>query len=255
MDKKYAGINSTVGYISVDDEEFCEVKIVNTVSRDSVNEISKDSPLGEALMLCEEGETRTVHSQEPYEIKIITIINPVEKPKPEPIIAKNKENEPVFIADFVPATTGNYASYKSEMKDGLIVGHAYDRKAKEVYFEGIKYFGWDYSKAGSFFPQKLLFDKNCTKEGYSLWFMPYSNLNNYRNKMANWIDFISSDFTVVKEIWKEVDNRVYDDKDIRVTFAKQKDGRYLYLGIFQASEYDEETRCKTYRRIETDYYC
>jgi hypothetical protein len=252
MEEKFAGIGSTVGFVIVDENEFCQVKIVDSKITRSAEEVSKDSELGKTLMFCKEGETLFVESQEPYEIKILNIVNPVKKPGVTEIKTSPRE-EPVFVGDFVPATYGNYASFESSFDDGLVPMHAYGRKAKDVYLKGCEYFGWDYSKLGSFCSQKLLFDKNCSREGFSVWFLPYSNLNNYRNSATNWIDFISSDFEKIKEVWKEMDERFFTDDDIRITFAKQRNGQYLYLGVFQAKEFDEENRCKIYYKIDGNY--
>ena len=116
--------------------------------------------------------------------------------------------------------------------------------------EGYYNFGWKYSKLGSFCSQKILWEKDCSREGYSVWFLPYSNLNNYKNPYSNWTNFVGSDFKVIKEYWKEIDDRFYNDEDVRITFVKQKNGQYLYLGIFQAQEMDRENRCKTYYRVD-----
>lgn len=246
MDKKFAGIGSTVRFITTDDNEFNEVKLVK-IARE-LNEVSENSKLGEALMLCVEGEVLTVNSVEPYEIKIINIVNPVEKQK-HSFQTISASGEPVLIENFIPASTGNYANLESDIRNGLVECHAYGRKAKDIYLAGCENFGWSYSKLGSFCSQKLLYDKNCSREGYSVWFLPYSNLNNYKNSMANWINLISSDFNVIKENWKVLDDRFFYDKDMRITFAKQKNGQYLYLGIFQAKEFDEVNKVKTFYKV------
>ena len=252
MEEKFAGIGSTVGFVIVDENEFCQVKIVDSKITRSAEEVSKDSELGKTLMLCKEGETLFVESQEPYEIKILNIVNPVEKPGVSEIKTSPRE-EPVLVGDFVPATYGNYASFESSFDDGLVPMHAYGRNEKDVYLKVCESFGWDYSKLGSFCSQKLLFDKNCSREGFSVWFLPYSNLNNYRNSATNWIDFISSDFEKIKEVWKEMDERFFTDDDKRITFAKQRNGQYLYLGVFQVKEFDEENRSKTFYKIDENY--
>lgn len=251
MDLKYAGINSIIRYVVVGENELEEIKLVNAASRGSVNEISKDSILGQALMFCQEGDTVVVDAQEPYEVKIINIVNPVEKPVP----VIRSFGDPILVGEFVSATTGNYANFQSDMQNGLVVGHAYGSKAQDVYKQGQEFFGWDDSKQGYFGAQQMLYAKNCTKEGFAVWFLTYSNLNNYTNKAANWIDFISSDFETVKEVWKNLDDRFFNDNEKRVTFAKQKNGQYLYLGIFQATEWDQENRCKTFKRIDLNYGC
>ena len=120
--------------------------------------------------------------------------------------------------------------------------------------KGCKAFGWDYSNVHSFGSLQILFSKHCTAEGYSVWFLPYSNLNNRKNPRANWRDLIDIDFTTIKEYWNSIDERFYCDKDKRLTFASQKNGQYIYLGIFQAQEINELDKCKIFKRIDTNYF-
>ena len=254
MDKKVADIGSIVRFVINGENELTEVKLVEKLNIASENEVSKNSTLGEALMFCHEGDTITVKATEPYKIKIINIVNPFVKQKYLYEIVKPKD-EPVLLDNFILADTTNHANYQSTFDEGLITGHAYGKKAKDVYCEGIRVFGWDYSKLDSFCSQKLLYSKNCSKEGYSVWFLPYSNMNNYKNNAVNWIDFINSTFDTIKEVWINLDDRFYNDKDKRITFAKQKNGQYLYLGIFQATEIDDENQCKIYHKLDGNYGC
>ena len=252
MEEKYVGVGSTVTYISLDDKEFNQVKIVDVKRADG--ELLKDSKVGEALMFGKEGEIVSVNIDEPYDIQIISILNPVKK---EVSISKilGPSGDPVLVEDFVLADTANYANFESSMANGLKEKCAYGTRAKDIYEEGCAVFGWNYSNRGYFCSQKLLHAKKSTKEGFSVWFLTYSNLNTGSNKNANWVDYISADFNTVKEVWKKIDERFYNDFDIRLTFARQKDGKYIYIGIFQADETDEENSCKTYHRIEKDYMC
>ena len=250
MSDKFAGVGSTVGFIIVDDQEFNQVKIVDFAKNE--NEVSKSSILGEALMFCKEGDEIMVRAQESYEIKVVSIVNPVKKDEPLSAVVRPFA-EPVLINNFVLASTDNYASFKSDMNKGLLVSCAYGKKAIDVYEEACNVFGWDSSKKGYFSPKKMLYEKECTKEGYAVWFLTYSNLNNYNNSAANWIDYVSSNFEVVKEVWKNLDERFFNDNEKRVTFAKQKNGQYIYLGIFQAKEWDEENKCKTFCRVAESY--
>lgn len=162
-------------------------------------------------------------------------------------------NVEIVANDFILANADNYASFKSDMYDGLIVKRAYGKKAKDIYFAGCYRFYWDNSKIGSFCQQKKLYDVNCTKEGFSVWFLPYSNLTNSKNDSANWTNYISSDFTTIKEVWESVNDLFHNDKSKRVTFAKQKNGQYLYLGIFQVTEIDKKNKCRIYKQVDKNY--
>lgn len=253
MEEKFADIDSIVTYVSLDDNEVSQVKLINSTIKNSEHELSIHSPIGKILRFSKEGEIKSFDNEEDsYQIQIISIINPIKKIEQVTI---KPFGAPITLNDFISAPTDNYASYISNIENGLIVQHAYGTTAKEIYLNGVNLFGWDSSKIGSFGPQKLLFNKDCSPEGYSIWFITYSNLTTGSNPKTNWSDYINHDFNIIKECWKKIDNRFYDDKDTRITFARQKDGKYIYLGIFQAKEIDEENRCKTYHKINGNYCC
>lgn len=259
-EKKYAGVGSTIVYRVLEDDEINQVTLVEPIHKKFENEVSKTSDLGEALLYSKEGEEVKVNSPEPYMIRVVHISNPITTVKnvtySAPRNNRIKENYYDFPEDiFIPAASDNYANVKYEVSDGLVVGHIYGSAAKDIYYKGCEAFGWDRSKLNSFGPLQLLFSKKCTDEGYSIWFLPYSNLNNRKNPKANWRDLVSNDFTTIKENWNSIDERFHGDTDKRLTFVSQKNGQYLYLGIFQAKEIDEENKCKIFRRIDTNYGC
>ena len=260
QEQKYAGVGSTIVYRVLEDDEINQVTLVEPIHKRFENEVSKTSDLGEALLYSKEGEEVKVNSPEPYMIRVVHISNPITMVKnvtysaPRNIRIKEKHYD--FPEDiFIPAASDNYANVKYEVSDGLVVGHIYGSAAKDIYYKGCEAFGWDRSKLNSFGPLQLLFSKKCTDEGYSIWFLPYSNLNNRKNPKANWRDLVSNDFATIKENWNCIDERFYGDTDKRLTFVSQKNGQYLYLGIFQAKEIDEENKCKIFRRIDTNYGC
>lgn len=246
MDTKFVNIDSIVNFITLDDNELESVKITKSKLSNSPNEISKDSLLGEVLMFHKEGDILTVPAQEPYKIQILTIINPVPKQKNDPIIfAPNAKS--FNVNEFVLADTTNHASYESNLSKGLIIGHAYGAKARNVYKSGILNLGWDSSKL-TLFSQKGFYATNCTKDGFSVWLIPYSNMNNYHNSENKCNYFINSKFDTIKEYWKPSTTPT-QATDKRITFAKQKNGQYLYLGIFQATETPPQNNCITYQKI------
>lgn len=250
----YAGVGSTVTYKELDTGEIAQVTIVKSTGREIHDEVSVDTELGKALLGCKKGEVKEVNSIEPYTISILEVLNPIEK--------RNIRNQkPVDIDDrttfdiFIPAQAGNYANFQSRIYNGLYVMHAYGTTAKDIYKAGVDNFDWDGSKTGKFGQQKLLYDLDCTGEGYSVWFLPYSNLTAIKNKNANWENYISSDFKLIKESWNNINSNVdfFYDNTKRITFIKQKNGQYVYIGIFQAQKIDPSTKCKYYKRIGEDY--
>ena len=252
MDEKFVGIDSIVGCIVVGGEEFFEVKVVEKVKDE--NDVSYKSALGDALMFHKSGDMVTVKSPEPYQIQIINIVNPVQKPT-KPFIPESAKENRFFVDEFVPADVGNYANVKGKMCDGLEVFRVYGTVAKDIYYDGYYHHGWDYSKRVFFDSLKILYATDCTRDGYSVWFLPYSNINNFKNPYSNWTNFVSSDFKVIKEYWHKIDERFEEDTEERITFVKQKNGEYVYLGIFQVKEWDREKGCKIYYKVGSNYHC
>ncbi len=252
-------VGSTVTYRVLEDEETRQVTIVEPMNRKTYNQVSKSSVLGKTLMGCKKGDEIKVNADDSYTISILYVSNPIKKAivQKQPIkIVTQKPQVPVDgdkNDNLILAQEGNYANSPSKVSDGLFLMHAYGTRAKDIYSDGVRCFGWNDSKKGSFGSQQKLYDVNCTKEGYSVLFLPYSNINNKKNDNANWTDFISSDFKTIKEIWKDTDKENFYDRTERITFAKQKNGQYIYIGIFQAEKIDEDAKCKYYTRINTDY--
>ena len=63
---------------------------------------------------------------------------------------------------------------------------------------------------------------------------------------------VNSDFNQIREYWRELDEGFYD-KEKRVTFVKQQDGKYLFIGVFEAVVFDQDRRYKEYRQIAATY--
>lgn len=269
-----AGVGSTVTFRVLEDDETCQMTIVEPMDKKDYNQVSKFSELGKALMDCKKGDEIKVNAIEPYTISILYVSNPVKKrivqqplkseivqqPQPKthskPIDNSNKQslNGSKLGEDFILAQSGDYANFQSEVSDGLQLKHAYGTRAEDIYLDGVFCFGWNYAKRESFGRQQKLYDVKCTEDGYSVLFLPYSNLNDGRNEKVSWTDFISSDFKTIKEVWKDTDKEKFYDRTKRITFAKQKNGQYIYIGIFQAKIIDEEAKCKYYKRIGEEYF-
>lgn len=269
-----AGVGSTVTFRVLEDDETCQVTIVEPMDKKDYNQVSKFSELGKALMDCKKGDEIKVNAIEPYAISILYVSSPVKKrivqqplkreivqqPQPKthskPIDNSNEQslNGSKLGEDFILAQSGDYANFQSEVSDGLQLKHAYGTRAEDIYLDGVFCFGWNYAKRESFGRQQKLYDVNCTEDGYSVLFLPYSNLNDGRNEKVSWTDFISSDFKTIKEVWKDTDKENFYDRTKRITFAKQKNGQYIYIGIFQAKIIDEEAKCKYYKRIGDEYF-
>lgn len=148
----------------------------------------------------------------------------------------------------------SYANVNFSVSGGLESMHAYGNVAQDIYKECCSYFGWDYSYAGYFAKRQILYATNVTPENYSVWFLPHSNLN--ESESDRWQNLVSIDFNYIKEIWKDIDSTFdmfFDNDTARVTFIKQSDNKYLFLGIYVCDYIDYENYIKIYKRVDLTY--
>lgn len=249
--KNFAGLNSIVEFVTIDDNELYRVKIVDSIINNSQSEVTKESPIGEALMLCYEGEIITIYSQEPYKIKIISINNPID------IDNATLLNDIYHYSpsdNFIPAEDKIISTNIFKMKDGLIPRKIYGNNEKDIYQEGIKIFNWNKSKLKSFCKDEVLYDTNCTPEGYSVWFLSNSYYLDGKSSPSP-CGVISNDFSRILEWWDKKDFNLYNffNFDNRLTFIKQKDGQYIYLGIYKVKDLDTKNGRRVFYRIGTNY--
>ena len=109
--------------------------------------------------------------------------------------------------------------------------------------EGLKEFGWN----------NPMYAKAATKEGYSVWMLAHSNWTDTKN--GKWRNTISEGYRLIEEDWSE--NAAGLEKEnlgeIRVVFAKDAAGAYIFLGVFQCMVIDQEKRLKKYELISDKY--
>ena len=108
-------------------------------------------------------------------------------------------------------------------------------KAIDNYDRCCDLFGFKRHLRGSFASQKPLYAKNATQEGYSVWMLAHSSLNEsyiqFRSSGRRWYNkFIDGD--TIKEIWLNCSEYV-EDNTIRITFAKSKQGNYVFQGVYK----------------------
>ena len=70
----------------------------------------------------------------------------------------------------------------------LEYGKIYGSKAFDIYSKACTFLDFDARKKFSFAPQRLLYATDCTKEGYSVWMVPNSELNGLTN--GKWVNFV-----------------------------------------------------------------
>ena len=115
--------------------------------------------------------------------------------------------------------------------------HFYGTAALNIYHKGCKKLGWKTGHDDDFDKHTILYSKNISPQGYSLWFLFHHS----------WIEDIDNDYTwwntigrdIIHEDWR--DCKLDDDKrqnlkydySTRLTFAKGKNGQYFYIGLFK----------------------
>ena len=154
--------------------------------------------------------------------------------------------------------------YFNERK--LVSGKPYGTKAKDIYIQCCNLFGWDKIKSSEFGMMKPLYGHKVTDKGTKyVWFICKCNWYNDlliedENGIKHHRNFIhtSSDGKVLS-IDEYQQNAPYDGiayplRD-RITFAKNKQGQYVFLGIFRSNE-PLSRRCdRTFYRISDNYFC
>ena len=152
--------------------------------------------------------------------------------------AKPANPDPVEpIATECPLTAGK--------KYGTASNRIYEACMKAYGFaeEGKKEFGWN----------NHMYAKDVTKEGYSVWMLAHSNWTDTKNE--KWRNTISEGFRLITEDWGEnaagLEKELPDE--IRVTFAKDGSGAYVFLGVFRCTTIDPASRIKKYELVSDRY--
>ena len=134
----------------------------------------------------------------------------------------------------------------------LRIGRSFGTNSRDAYMKCCNLFGWDKSEAKNFGRQgALLYAKRATPEGYSPWFI--SNHNLERTKGGKWNNTIEENF--IYEQWDEADERLWNDKTIRIVFLKLR-GNYSFFGVFCVDNIELKENgkyTKTYKRVSKEY--
>lgn len=134
----------------------------------------------------------------------------------------------------------------------------YGTNAFKIYESGCTYLDFDKTKKYSFDWQRLLFDTKCTKEGYSVWIMPYSSLTASTNN--RWANFITDKEIIqytLDNSWQDARSKE-DDNTFRLAFVKQKNKEYVFIGVYKLKERKEnypapDIEKKTFTLISKNY--
>ena len=121
----------------------------------------------------------------------------------------------------------------------------YGGKALTIYENGIKHLYFNPVKKHFFDLQQILYAQDCTKEGYSVWMLPYSTLNGKSN--GSWANFIEIENKEIIQYAFVKDPYLHEPDEKRLAFVKQKNGNYVFLGVYylkkRISNYFNNGKC------------
>lgn len=136
----------------------------------------------------------------------------------------------------------------------LQAGNIYGTNAYEIYVQCCRNLGFFTYQKGKFGPQQILYAVPATPEGYAVWMLPHNNLT---GDATSWANIINDD--KIYEVWRIDDDGESSD---RVTFIKQANGEYVFMGIYTLEKKDVINRTidgipikvvKTYKRFSDKY--
>ena len=152
----------------------------------------------------------------------------------------------------------------SEQQDILKTGFSAGTRAIDNYDRCCTLFGFKRALRGNFAQRQMLYAKYATKEGYSVWMLAHSSLNESylqnKRRFSKWYNiFVFPD--IINEIWFDPDDTIasLEDYSYRVCFAKNKEGLYVFQGIYEPQKIEwEEVMGKrelvrTFKRISKVY--
>ena len=140
------------------------------------------------------------------------------------------------------------------------IGFTAGSKAVDNYYACCTLFEFDPTLAGAFKMMKMLYAQNATPEGYSVWMLAHSNLNESFNKKKNWYNMFVHP-NEIKEIWFNPEDIKGSQHDYskRVCFAKNKNGNYVFQGVYEPQKIEweiilgEKQLVRTFKRISATY--
>ena len=120
------------------------------------------------------------------------------------------------------------------MQSEFVYKKQYGGKALTIYENGIKHLYFNPVKKHFFDLQQILYAQDCTKEGYSVWMLPYSTLNGKSN--GSWANFIEIENKEIIQYTFVKDTYLHKPDEKRLAFVKQKNGNYVFLGVYYLKE-------------------
>ncbi len=142
----------------------------------------------------------------------------------------------------------------------LIAGNSYGTKAKDIYLECCDLFGWDENQAKEFGMMKPLYARAAADNGTkTVWFIGHSNwyadiLISDQRGAQHHRNYIHSNLQCIEEYQQSSKNYLGDyPLQDRITFAKNKQGKYVFLGVYRTKEPNSDRPDRTFYRISDNY--
>lgn len=144
---------------------------------------------------------------------------------------------------------------------GLKKGISYGVNAQKIYQAlcDNKHFNWNQKNASKFAKQQSLYSKNCTNNGYSVWFVAYSSYNLSKNENRG----VANNIEENNDIYEEWDigaggPPAEDSDEIKIVFVKNKKGQYEFWGVMITKIEDVNKEKEPYyvynHHISDDFY-
>lgn len=135
--------------------------------------------------------------------------------------------------------------------------HKYKMSAIDLFRWLIRSFDWKDKDVSNFLPNESFKSEKCTKEGYGVWILPYSNITADTNTFSSWTTYIEDD--KITEYCFFNDEFPTKESEAYVVFAKDDDeGNYVFLGVYKPEDYigylegDVWTK-EVFKRISKEY--
>ena len=161
----------------------------------------------------------------------------------------------MYMRDWVNLET----RFMKPLQKNLALGFSAGSRAIENYDACCKLFGFKSAMRGNFAPQKRLYAKNATIEGFNVWMIAHSNFSEPFNNNGKWYNIIEGE--LIKEVWF-VANELLEapnERAFRVSFVK-KYGKYIFQGVYAQQKIEWETMpngkrelVRIFRRISETY--
>lgn len=142
----------------------------------------------------------------------------------------------------------------------LIRGREYGTKAKDVYTLCCEWFGWDRDLTKEFGMMKPLFAHKVADNGnLDVWMICHSNwcgdilIDDIQSGTRKHRNFIYADLSRIDEFQQ---NAPFDDiypMQNRITFAKNKKGQYVFLGVYRAKEPNSKAPDREFYLVSDSY--